>query len=94
MARQIARAARTIKAREVVRGLAAEKVRYDAIAEDDYERSRPKGEQPLTRFRLRLLSRRAKDPITTFAAQGLALTRNGYDVPIDAHNQATVTVIW
>ena len=54
----------------------------------------PKGEQPLTRFRLRLLSRRAKDPITTFAAQGLALTRNGYDVPIDAHNQATVTVIW
>ena len=54
----------------------------------------PKGDQPLSRFRLRLLSRRAKDPIPAFAAKGLALTRGGYDVPVDAQGQTTVTVTW
>ena len=55
----------------------------------------PKGSQPLTRFRLRLLSRRAKDPVAGFTAKGLTLTRGGYDVPVDAATgAATVVVSW
>jgi hypothetical protein len=52
-----------------------------------------KGTQPLSRFRLRLLSRRTKEPLK-FAAKGLALTRGGYDVPVDAQGHATVVVSW
>ena len=53
-----------------------------------------KGEQPLTRFRLRLLSRRGKKPVAGFSARGLSRTRGGYDVPLDSQGQATVTVDW
>ena len=54
-----------------------------------------RGSQPLSRFRLRLLHRRAQGTPLHYEAAGLVLTRGGFDVPFDATGRASpVAVTW
>jgi len=51
----------------------------------------PRGGQPLSRFRLRLISRAGG---RVFAAKGLCLTRGGYDIPADSGAPVPVALVW